>query len=138
MKVGEKGSLTMTLTQEQVVQFAGFCGDDHPMHLDPEYAAKTRFGRPVAHGVFTLALISAVLGTKFGGPDVTVVQLGQSARFLKAVYPGDTVTAICEVTQVNPERRIAILDCTCVNQEGEPVLTGETTIMLDRMPYGAS
>ena len=138
MEVGEKGSLTMTLTQEQVVQFADFCGDDHPMHLDLEYAAKTRFGRPVAQGVFTLALISAVLGTKIGGPDVTVVQLGQSARFLRAVYPGDTLTATCEVTRINPERRIAILDCKCVNQEGEPVLTGETTIMLDRMPYGAS
>jgi len=125
----------MTLTQDQIVQFAGFCGDDNPMHVDLEYAARTRFGRPVAHGVFTLALISAVLGTKIGGPGVTVVQLGLSARFLRAVYPGDTVTATCEVTRINPERRIAILDCTCVKQKGEPVLSGETTIMLDRMPF---
>ena len=81
VSVGDQASLTMQVTQQHIDDFAGLCGDRHPMHRDPDYAAKTRFGKTVAHGVTPLALVSAVLGTQVGGPDVTVVQLGQTARF---------------------------------------------------------
>lgn len=135
VRVGDLGALSTVVTQEKVEQFARFCGDVHPMHFPGEYPRQTRFGRPVAHGVTALALISAVLGTKIGSPVVTVVQLGQTARFLRPVYPGDTITATCTVTQVNPERRIAILECRCVNQDGQEVLTGEATVKVDPMPY---
>lgn len=138
VSVGDQASLTMQVTQQHIDDFAGLCGDSHPMHRDPDYAAKTRFGKPVAHGVTPLALVSAVLGTQVGGPDVTVVQLGQTARFLQPVYPGDTITARCEVTSLNEERRIAILDCSCINQDGDQVMTGETTVMLDPMPFEKS
>ena len=95
VSVGYQASLTMQVTQQHIDDFAGLCGDWHPMHRDPDYAAKTRFGKTVAHGVTPLALVSAVLGTQVGGPDVTVVQLGQTARFLQPVYAGDTITARC-------------------------------------------
>lgn len=125
----------MTVTEREVAAFTALSGDTHPMHSDPGYSSRTRFGRPIAHGVLSLALLSTVLGTKIGPPDTTVVQLGQTVRFLRPVYPGDTITAECVVSTVNPERRIAILDCRCVNQEGQEVLRGETTIMLDPFPY---
>ena len=66
------------------------------------------------------------------------MQLGQTARFLQPVYAGDTITARCEVTSLNEERRIAILDCSCINQDGDQVMTGETTVMLDPMPFEKS
>lgn len=135
--VGDRASASMTITERQIAAFVALSGDTHPMHLDPAYSAQTRFRRPIAHGVLGLALISTVLGTRIGPPDKTVVQLGQTVRFLKPVFPGDTLTAECEVSTVNPERRIAILDCRCTNQQGEEVLRGETTVMLDPFPYGA-
>ena len=67
VSVGYQASLTMQVTQQHIDDFAGLCGDWHPMHRDPDYAAKTRFGKTVAHGVTPLALVSAVLGTQVGG-----------------------------------------------------------------------
>lgn len=120
-----RASLTRTNTQRDLSEFARVSVDSHPVHLDGDYARHIRLKGPVAQGIIGLTLISAVLGSKVGRPDVAAVQSGQSVRFHKPVLPGDTVTAVCEVTHVNPERRIAVLDCKGANQHGEGVLAGE-------------
>ena len=135
VQVGTKVAVTKTITQQDVADFARLSGDHNPVHLDEQYAAKTRFKRRVVHGAFSLALISAALGTKVAGPDATVVYLGQSVRFLKPVFLGDTVTAQCEVTQIKADRPIITFACKCTNQRGEELLTGESTILLDPLPF---
>ena len=75
-------------------------------------------------------LISAALGTKLA-PNVTVVYLSQSLRFTRPVFPGDTITARLEVTKLDAEKRQVTCSTECVNQDGEPVLTGEALVMLD-------
>jgi 3-hydroxybutyryl-CoA dehydratase len=132
VKVGDTALFEKTVSEEDIVAFARATGDEQPLHLDDSYAAKTRFKRRVAHGMLSAGLISAALGTKLA-PHATVVYLSQSLRFLRPVFPGDTVTAKLEVTSVDPERRFVTCSTECVNQDGESVLTGEARVLLDAL-----
>ena len=130
VKVGDTAEFTKTISEGDVVAFARATGDEQPLHLDDAYAAKSRFKRRVAHGMLTAGFISAALGTKLA-PNATVIYLSQSLRFLRPVFPGDTVTAHLEVTAVDPEKRFVTCSTECVNQDGQSVLTGEATVLLD-------
>ena len=128
--VGHKAEITKTISEEDVATFARISGDEQPLHLDNAYAAKTRFKRRVAHGMLSAGLISAALGTKLA-PNATAIYLSQSLRFLRPVFPGDTIAAHIEVTAVDPEKRFVTCLTECVNQDGQSVLTGEATVLLD-------
>ena len=132
VKVGDSASFTKTITEEDIVAFARATGDEQPLHLDESYAAKSRFKKRVAHGMLSAGVISAALGTKLA-PQATVIYLSQSLRFLRPVFPGDTVTATIEVTAVDPERSFVTCSTECVNQDGTTVLTGEATVLLDKV-----
>lgn len=130
VKRGDTAEFQKTVSQDDIAAFAQATGDDQPLHLDESYAAKTRFKRPIAHGMLSAGLISAALGTKLAA-QATVIYLSQSMRFLRPVYPGDTVTATLEVTSVDPEKRFVTCSTECVNQDGQSVLQGEATVLLD-------
>ena len=130
VKVGDRASFEKTISEQDIVDFARVTGDDQLLHLDDAYAATTRFKRRIAHGMLSAGFISAALGTRLA-PHATVVYLNQSLRFLRPVYPGDTITANLEVTSIDPERRFVTCSTECVNQEGTAVLTGEATVLLD-------
>ncbi len=130
VKVGDTASFEKTVTEEDIVSFANATGDQQPLHLDDAYAAKTRFKRRIAHGMLSAGLISAALGIKLA-PHATVVYLSQTLRFLRPVFPGDTITAKLEVTAVDTERSFVTCSTECVNQDGTSVLTGEATVLLD-------
>lgn len=130
IKVGDKVSFSKTVTDEDIVGFADVTGDMNPVHLDETYAAKTRFKGRIAHGMLSAGYISAALGTKLA-PGATVVYLSQQLRFQRPVRIGDTITANCEVTALQPERRFVTLKTDCVNQAGEEVVTGEALVLLD-------
>jgi 3-hydroxybutyryl-CoA dehydratase len=134
MKVGQKASLTREVTARDVETFARLTGDENPVHLDDDYAAKTRFGRRIAHGVFAAGLISAVLGTKL--PGFGAVYLHQSLDFKLPVFLGDTITAEVVVTKVRPDKPIVTLETRCVNQDGAVVLSGQA-VLLAEDPRGA-
>lgn len=135
VSVGAKASLSKTISQKDIEDFARVSGDTQALHLEPSYGPKTRFKGTVAHGTISIGLISGVLGTKLVGPNQTVVFLGINCRFVKPVYPGDTVTATCEITAIRPDRPIVTLNCVCTNQKDEQVLTGEATVLLDPFPF---
>jgi len=130
IKVGDKASFSKTVSEADVVSFAEITGDSNPLHLDEAYAAKTRFKGRIAHGMLSAGFISAALGTKLA-PNATVVYLSQQLRFQRPVKIGDTVTATCEVTAVQPERRFVTVKTDCVNQAGEEIVTGEALVLLD-------
>lgn len=133
VRVGDKAEYERTVTAEDIADFARVSGDRNPLHRDADYAAKTRFGEPIAHGMLSAGYISAVLGTRLA-PDCVAVYLSQSLRFLRPVKLGDTVKAIAEVTKIDPEKRIVTLDTACYNQSGDPVVTGEAVVLLDPGP----
>ena len=130
VKVGDTASFEKTVSDEDIVAFARVTGDEQPLHLDDSFAATTRFKRRIAHGMLSAGFISAALGTRLA-PDAVVIYLSQSLRFLRPVYPGDTITANLEVTSVDTEKRFVTCSTECVNQDGQPVLAGEATVLLD-------
>jgi phosphate acetyltransferase/phosphate butyryltransferase len=127
LALGESASLTRTLTQEDIELFAVMSGDVNPAHLDEEYARSDMFHKVIAHGMWSGALISTVLGTQLPGPGT--IYLGQSLRFLNPVCIGDRVTVTLTVKALRPENRHVTLDCLVSNQLGEPVVTGTAEII---------
>lgn len=103
IQVGMTASYSRTVTDADIKTFAEVTGDHNPVHLNEEYAANSRFGKRIAHGILSVGFFSTVLGTKLPGPGC--IYLGQSAKFKHPVYIDDTVNAVVEVTQVNIEKR---------------------------------
>ncbi len=130
VEVGDTVSFEKAVSGDDIAAIAQATGDNQPLHLDAAHAARTRFKRPIAHGILSAGFISAALGTQLA-PHATVIYLKQTVRFLAPVYPGDTITANLEVTSVDTERSFVTCSTDCVNQDGTAVLTGEATVMLD-------
>ena len=128
--MGHKVAYTRTVADEDVVLFAKVTGDDQPLHLDPEFGKRTRFKQRIAHGMLSAGFISAALGTRLA-PGFVVVYLSQQLRFRLPVSIGDTITADIEVTAVDAEKRILTLRTDCLNQNGEAVVKGEASVLLD-------
>lgn len=128
--VGDSASLSHTVSREDIELFAVVSGDVNPAHMDPAYAETDMFHRIIAQGILEAGLISAVLGTKLPGPGT--IYLGQDLRFLRPVAIGDTVTATLTVTEKHPDKGNLVLDCRCVNQCGEVVISGTAHVRAPR------
>lgn len=138
VKVGEKITYTKRVSDEDIHDFARITGDVQRIHLDEPYAGRTRFKRRAAHGVLTLGLVSAALGTRLPNAEETAIYVSQNLRFTRPVFIGDTVTVNLEVVGVNPDRRLVTLSTNCVNQTNDPVMTGEAVVLLDPYPFPES
>jgi 3-hydroxybutyryl-CoA dehydratase len=125
--VGDSAEITKTIEQADIDAFAGVTGDHNPVHVDEEFAKTTRFGRRIAHGMFTASLISSVLANKLPGEGS--VYLGQTLQFVAPVFPGDEVTARVTVKQIREDKPILKLETICVNQRNEIVIRGEATVL---------
>ena len=130
VKVGDHAEFEKAVTSEDIALFAQVSGDTNPLHSDAEYAAKTRFGECIAHGMLTAGFISAALGTKLA-PHCCVVYLSQSLRFLRPVKVGDTVKAVVCVKGIEQEKRMVTVETDFFNQNGDPVVKGEAVVLLD-------
>jgi 3-hydroxybutyryl-CoA dehydratase len=128
LQAGDHASRTLAISDETIRAFAEVTGDNNPVHLDDEYAAGTRFGRRIAHGMIAAGVISATLANDLPGPGT--VYLSQALKFKLPVYPGDTVTATVEVLKVREDKPIVTLSTVCTNQEDEVVLEGEAVVMV--------
>ncbi len=112
LSVGMSAFYSRTVTEADIVLFAGISGDFNPLQLNREFAEKSMFGGQIAHGMLTASLISTVIGTKLPGPGA--IYLGQNLRFTAPVRVGDTVTAIARVIEVLPEKRRCRLVTKCL------------------------
>jgi 3-hydroxybutyryl-CoA dehydratase len=127
LKIGMKASVAKTITETDVVLYAGITLDTNPAHLNEEHAKNTMFKKRIAHGMLTAGLVSAVLGTKLPGEGS--IYLGQELRFKAPVYMGETITAEAEIIELIDEKNQIILQTTCTNQDGKVVLDGKARIM---------
>jgi len=128
-KVGDAAEMTKVFSEEDVFLFAGITGDRNPVHISKEFAAKTRFGERIVHGLLTAGLISAVIGMKLPGPGC--LYLSQTLSFLAPVKIGDEITARAEIVEVISEKRLRF-KTQCINQRKEVVLEGEAIIVPPR------
>lgn len=126
IELAETASVTRSLTADDIKLFALVSGDVNPAHVDAEFAATDMFHHVIAHGMWGGGLISAVLGTELPGPGA--IYLSQSLRFRHPVSVGDTITASVTVVEKRSDRGVVALDCRCVNQRGEEVITGRAEV----------
>jgi len=130
LKVGSSASIAKTVTQDDVNRFAEVTLDHNPLHSNAEYAARTRFKQPIAHGMLGAGLISAAIGTKLA-PNSVVIYMAQNMQFRAPVVPGDTITATTTVTKVDAERSRVSLDTIVTNQDGTEVIRGDALVMVE-------
>ena len=128
LQTGDTASRTTLITDEMIRLFADLTGDTNPVHLDDAYAAGTRFGRRIAHGMIAAGLISAALANDLPGPGT--VYLSQTLQFKAPVYPGDAITTTVEVKTVRPDKPIVTLGTVCRNQDKVIVLEGEAVVLV--------
>lgn len=120
-----------TITDADVTLFAGISGDTNPLHINEEFAAMTRFGTRIVHGMLTTSLWSALIGTRLPGPGCAYLK--QETTFTQPVHAGGTVTATVTVTRIIPEKQRVHLDCECT-VAGEPVAVGKAVVWVPRRP----
>lgn len=125
--IGDSASVERTLTVEDIQLFALQSGDLNPQHIDPEFAASTRFQGVIAHGMWGGALISGVLGTRLPGPGS--VYRSQNLRFLGPIRVGDTLRISVTVSALDPAHKCVTLTCRCINQADELVIEGEAEVI---------
>jgi 3-hydroxybutyryl-CoA dehydratase len=126
LKVGMSASFAKTITEADIVLFAGVSGDNNAVHTNEEFAATTSFGGRIAHGFLTASVISAAVANRLPGPGT--VYLGQQLRFRAPVRPGDTVHATVTVKSVDLVKARAVLDTVCRVRD-MVVIDGEATVM---------
>jgi 3-hydroxybutyryl-CoA dehydratase len=126
LKPGMTASFTKTVTEADILMYAGVSCDINAVHLNDEYAKTTMFGGRIAHGMLTAGFISAVLANRLPGPGT--IYLAQTLKFKAPVRIGDTVTATVTVREVFVEKKRVILDAACT-VGGKVVLEGESTMM---------
>ncbi|WP_449254972.1 MaoC family dehydratase [Bosea sp. (in: a-proteobacteria)] len=127
LSIGQRESLMRTVMERDVALFAELSGDANPIHLCDRFAAGTRYGQRIAHGMLSASLVSALLGTRLPGPGA--VYLSQTLTFLSPVKIGDVVTARVEVVELLAERRRARLFCECL-VDGKAVMEGEAWVAM--------
>ncbi|MDR3270310.1 MAG: MaoC family dehydratase [Peptococcaceae bacterium] len=125
--LGDTSSFTKTITETDVVMFAGISGDMNPLHMDDEYAKTTQFKSRIAHGALVASLLGPAGASFFGCESV---YMAHTQRFLAPVRIGDTITATVEVKEMIPEKKRIKTYSTCTNQHGALVVAGESLIKI--------
>lgn len=124
--LGQSASFTKTVTETDVVLFAGISGDMNPAHVDEVAAQNSMFKGRVAHGILGASFISAVLGMQLPGPGS--IYLSQDLQFLKPIYINDTVTATVTVKEIDRRGRLT-LDTSLTNQDGKQLISGVAQVV---------
>ena len=127
IKIGDKASMSKTVTEFDIYTFAGVTGDFNPVHVNTEFAKQTMFKERIAHGMLSAGFISAVLGTSL--PGANTIYLAQELSFKAPVRIGDTVTAAVEVLEKIEDKRRIVLRTTVTNQDGVIVVDGKATML---------
>src|SRR5690606_9097273 len=124
-----------TITEADVVNFAGVSGDYNPLHMDAEFAKTTPFGQRFAHGLLVLSAATGLRShiTRMEGALLAFLEI-RSWRFRKPVLIGDTIRARTEVKELrptsNPQRGIVVLAVQVLNQHGHVVQEGELVFLV--------
>ncbi len=126
LHVGQSATIGKTITEADILLFAGVSGDVNPAHLNQEYAEQTMFKGRIAHGMLSAGLVSAVLGTKL--PGFGTIYLSQTLKFKAPVKIGDTVNATLTVKEIVAEKNRVVLETVCKVKD-TVVLEGEAVVL---------
>ena len=138
-------SPTRTITETDVVVFAGLTGDYSELHTSETFAQQTQYGRRVAHGLLGLAIAHGLLWPRTNAlRDCAIALLGVSDwRFRGPIFLGDTIRVEYEIVELrdsrsNPDQAIATFGITVINQRDEVVQAGRKALLVSKVPLEAS
>ncbi len=126
LEIGTQGRYCKTLSERDIVLFGDTSGDINPLHFDEEFASNTLFNSRIAHGMWSAGLISTCIGIVMPGPGS--IYLAQELKFRLPVRIGDSLTAIVTVKEKIDKRKIVVIDCQVINQNGKTVVCGDATV----------
>lgn len=126
LQPGMTATFAKTITEADIILFAGASGDNNAVHINEEFAQGTQFGGRIAHGMLTASVISAAIAGQLPGPGT--IYLGQNLRFKAPVRPGDTVQATVTVRELVPGKCRVVLDTVC-KVKGKVVIEGDALVM---------
>jgi 3-hydroxybutyryl-CoA dehydratase len=136
IKVGDTFSRSVTITEAHLVTSCGILGDYNPLHVDEEFAKKSRFGGRILHGMMTSAIMGGPIGMYFYG--TAIAYLEHNARFRAPVRPGDTLKIDWRVTGLVPKPKhhggIVELVATATNQAGEIAVEADGKVLAANRP----
>lgn len=125
LEVGMTALYARTVTDADIVLFAGISGDTNPLHMSSEFADGTHFEGRIAHGLLTASFISTVIGTKLPGPGC--VYMNQTIKWVAPVRAGDSVLARATIKEINHEKQRVLLDTVCTVGD-EVVIEGQALV----------
>ena len=125
-KIGDKEILKRIIQKKDVDDFAKLTGDYNPLHMDDNFVSKTRFGKPVVHGMLSASFISTIIGTKIPGSGA--LWISQSLNFLEPVRIGDEITILASIIGKSESQKILSLDIEIENQHKSKVITGNSKV----------
>lgn len=111
LEVGMSATFAKTITEADIILFAGASGDNNAIHINDEFAKGTPFGGRIAHGFLTASVISAAVANRLPGPGT--IYISQQMSFRAPVRPGDTVHAQVSVKNVVRDRSRVVLETVC-------------------------
>lgn len=131
INIGDKETLSHTITKTDIEKFVQLTGDDNRLHVDEKFASTTQFKKPVVHGMLGASFISTIIGTKLPGDGA--LWFSQSLEFLLPVRVGDTLTVSAEVLKKNDKEQIIELKTEIHNQNRQIVTKGIAKVKLIEM-----
>lgn len=129
LTVGQSAMFGKTVTEADIMAFAGVSGDTNPIHLHEGFAKTSRFGQRIAHGMLSGSFISTVIGTKLPGPGA--IYVSQTMNFMAPVLIGDTITAVATITAIDSTKRRVTIKTQCLNGD-KVVIDGEAVVLVPR------
>lgn len=122
-RVGDRATLSRTITPDDIALFTSLSGDRNPLHYDEEAAQRTPFGGIVVQGGVTSAILNAVVVEHLPGPGTVFIQT--NLQFLAPVRPGDTITGEVTVAAVRHDKPITTLDVRVIRDDGVVAIEGD-------------
>jgi len=129
ISVGMSAVYAKTITEADVTLYVGVSGDNNPLHINEEFASRTRFKKRIVHGMLTTSLWSTLVGTRLPGPGGAY--MSQEMKFVKPVHVGETVTAKVTVSKIDPDKQRIYLDAECA-VAGDVVALGRGVVWVPK------
>ncbi len=128
LKVSQKASFKRKITKEDINLFCRITDDHHPLHTDSEYASKTKFKKPIVHGMYVNSLLSTLIGTYLPGKHALVLSV--SSQFVNPAYEDDTLAIEGIVKKKQEYGKVVEIDASILNQDKVQVLVAKIKIQL--------
>ncbi len=126
LSVGDSAYFAKTLSEADMLLFAGITGDVNQLPINEEFAKRTRYGKRIAHGMLTASFITNIVGMQLPGFGSSMES--QKVRFLKPVFVADTIEVSVRITAIHLEENRVEFETDAINQHGETVMVGSGVI----------